>query len=193
MNLLKRFRFFLHYLNNPPWDTNQSPPELIRFITTHPPGNALDLGCGTGTNAIELARNGWQVTGIDFINKPLRLAAKKAKKAGIKVNFLQADVTRLQQIHQSFDFILDIGCYHSLDLPSRIRYQKNIKNLLTIGGTYLLYAFTTNNISGRGVSHNDITAFTGFLELTQVEYGSDRNRPSAWYTFYNQSKSRLLN
>lgn len=183
MNLLRKFRFFILYLKKPPWDTDQSPPELIQFINTHPPGNALDLGCGTGTNSIELARNGWQVTGIDFLNKPLKLAVKKAMKAGVKVNFLQADVTRLQQIHHRFDLILDIGCYHSLDFPSRIRYQKNIKNFLTAGGTYLLYAFTMNNMSDHGVSQNDITAFTDFLELNHVEYGSDRNRPSAWYNF----------
>ncbi|HZD55845.1 MAG TPA: class I SAM-dependent methyltransferase, partial [Anaerolineales bacterium] len=66
MKILRRIFFNLWYYREPPWDTGISPPELLAFIESHPAGQALDLGCGTGTNVITLARNGWQVTGVDF-------------------------------------------------------------------------------------------------------------------------------
>jgi len=66
MNLLRRINFNLWYFRRPPWDRGISPPELFDFISKHPAGRAIDLGCGTATNVITLAQNGWQVTGIDF-------------------------------------------------------------------------------------------------------------------------------
>ena len=65
-NLLRRLEFQYLYFHRPPWDTGMSPPELMEFIETHEPGRAIDIGCGTGTNVITLAKAGWQVTGVEF-------------------------------------------------------------------------------------------------------------------------------
>src|SRR5881296_1344749 len=48
----------------PPWDTGITPPEVERFVASHAPGRAIDLGCGTGTNAVYLARHGWSAVGV---------------------------------------------------------------------------------------------------------------------------------
>jgi methylase of polypeptide subunit release factors len=66
MKIFRKLFFNLWYFRDPPWDTGISPPELIDFINSNPPGKALDIGCGTGTNAIRLAKEGWRVTGVDF-------------------------------------------------------------------------------------------------------------------------------
>ena len=64
---MRRAFFSLWYLfSKPPWDTGIPAPELVRAIANRPPGRALDLGCGTGTNVRYLAEHGWQATGLDF-------------------------------------------------------------------------------------------------------------------------------
>jgi cyclopropane fatty-acyl-phospholipid synthase-like methyltransferase len=63
------FNFNRWYFGRPPWDTGVSPPELLAHLDVHAPGRALDIGCGTGTNAITMAQHGWQVTGMDFAVK----------------------------------------------------------------------------------------------------------------------------
>ena len=50
---MRRLLFSIWYwLRRPPWDTGVTPPELVRFVSAHSPGRALDLGCGTGTNVV---------------------------------------------------------------------------------------------------------------------------------------------
>ncbi|TFG49883.1 MAG: class I SAM-dependent methyltransferase, partial [Anaerolineales bacterium] len=87
--------FMLRYLlNDPPWDTGITPPEVYQFLEENSPGRALDLGCGTGTNVITLAEHGWQVTGIDYVPKAIRIARQKARRKGYQseVKFLVGDV-----------------------------------------------------------------------------------------------------
>src|SRR4030088_2327032 len=62
---MRRLWFGLWYWlpRRPPWDTGVTPPELERFMGSHPPGRALDLGCGTGTNVVYLTRHGWTAGG----------------------------------------------------------------------------------------------------------------------------------
>ena len=129
------FRFNRMYMQGKiPWDTGITPPELQVFVQTHPAGRALDLGCGTGTNAIFLAQQGWQVQGIDFAVKAITQAKRKAQQANVAVDFRIGDVTYLPNTGP-FDLILDIGCFHGLDDAKRLAYANNAKRLLTPDGT----------------------------------------------------------
>ncbi|MFJ8225479.1 class I SAM-dependent methyltransferase [Streptomyces griseus] len=80
----------------PPWDGGVTPPELVA-VTEGPgalkPGRALELGCGTGTNAVYLARHGWQVVAVDLVDRPVRQAREKADAAGADVSVLCGDAT----------------------------------------------------------------------------------------------------
>lgn len=183
--MLKRLFYTLSYLSDPPWDTGISPPELMAFIQSHEPGRALDLGCGTGTNAITLAKHGWQVTGVDFVWLAIRAAKRKARKASAEVDFRVGDVTRLEGISGPFDLVLDIGCFHSLPESRKAAYIRNLEHLLSDIGTFLMYGFIQNpGSSDTGISNHDLTRLTKFLRLVERNDGTDRGqRKSAWFTF----------
>jgi len=182
-------KFNLMYLRKPRWDTGISPPELLQFIEEHPPGRALDLGCGTGTNVLTLAKNGWSVTGIDFIPQAIAQAKQKAKEAGLKVDFRVGNVTNLVALKEQFDLILDLGCFHSLDSSSKRKYISSLETLLAPQGTYMLYAFFTNTSSqGPGVNQAEIEQIGNNLQLYRQEFGTDHGiRRSAWFWFRKAS------
>lgn len=183
--MLKRLFYTLSYFSDPPWDTGISPPELMAFILAHEPGRVLDLGCGTGTNSITLARHGWEVIGVDFIYMAIRSAKRKARKAGVDVDFRVGDVTRLEGISGPFDLILDIGCFHSLPESGKESYIHNLERLLSTNGTFLLYGFISpTDSSENGISTQDLAQLGNSLRLVDRTDGTDRGqRMSAWFTF----------
>lgn len=185
MNLLRRLFFNLWYYRNPPWDTGTSPPELMDFIESHPPGRALDLGCGTGTNAITLSQHGWKTTGIDFASHAIRIARDKAQNLGILVDFRVEDVTTLENVTGSFDLVLDMGCFHSLSPKEKAIYAKELVHLLTPGGTYLMYGFfKPPTETGPGLVETDLDLLSDTLKLINRQDGTERGlRPSAWFMY----------
>lgn len=181
---LHRLHFILQYLHRPPWDSGITPPELRAYIQTHPPGRALDLGCGTGTNVLTLAQNGWQVTGVDFIPKAIRAAKRKIKNANIQADLRVGDVTNLRGITGPFDLALDIGCFHGVDKKSA--YLDELDRLLAPGGHWLMYGFF-KPVSPRARPEPaeaalDMIHARGFSVLSRAD-GFDRDRPSAWFLF----------
>jgi SAM-dependent methyltransferase len=184
--MLRKIWFSLSYYLNPTWDTGVSPPELLNFIDTHQPGKALDIGCGTGTNVITLAKSGWQVTGVDYAPRAIRIARKKAHRNAVKARFLQDEVDHLDSISGSFDLILDMGCFHSLRQKERVKYIKNIDLLLSPAGTYLLYVFFKDQHKerGPGVTEDDIIRLSKTLKLFRRTDGTEHGlRSSAWFNF----------
>lgn len=185
MNYWRRLFFNFFYLGSPPWDTGITPPELEDYIQNHPPGRALDLGCGTGTNTITLAKHGWEVTGVDFVGRAIRTARRRASEAGLEVSFLVDDVTRLEQIIDSFDLVLDIGCFHSLTQKGKLKYLRNLPRLLKSSGNFLLYIFFKEDPSqNSGLMEDELEMLNETLLLVKRQNGTERGlRPSAWLTY----------
>jgi cyclopropane fatty-acyl-phospholipid synthase-like methyltransferase len=186
VSLISRLTFEMSYLlGAAPWDSGVSPPELLAFLDANPPGRALDIGCGTGTNALTMAERGWQVIGIDFSSRAIRAARKKARLAGLSPVFEQADVSRLGQITGPFDMALDIGCFHSLSLAQQSAYARALAGLLRPGGSFLLYGFrqTEPDLASTLLSEHTLASrFGDAFDLEAFVGGTDRNRPSAWAT-----------
>lgn len=189
--MIRRLFFELRYLRNRiPWDTGVSPPELLDFIEQNPPGRALDLGCGTGTNVITLAQHGWSVVGVDFSFLAIRRARKKAVNLSGDTCFIHGDVVQLQGIQGPFDLALDIGCFHSLTLSEKDQYIANVAQLLRTNGIYLLYAWIAagEEQSATLLKERDLRSrFEEHFHLKRVEHGHDRERTSAWFTFKRRS------
>ncbi len=186
MSLLSRIFFNVMYYSRPPWDTGISPPELLAYIQANPAGKAIDMGCGTGTNVITLAKNGWQVTGIDYTPRAIALARDKVQKAGVKADLRVGNVTRLSDISGPFDLVFDLGCFHSLNREERIAYIQNLPRLLAVNGAFLLYAFTTpHDRTGPGITPTDEKDLNDLFKLESRQDGDFLGRASAWFTFRN--------
>ena len=182
-----RWRFqWLYWRGQTPWDTQITPPEVMEFIAQAPPGRALDLGCGTGSNAITLARHGWQVTGVDFVPRAIRTARRKAAEAGLKIDFYTADVTDLSMLSGGYDYVLDIGCLFTLEEKERIRYASALGGLLRPQGWYMLYAWLPRSWKGGvwGISAEEVESLLQgeFREVRKMT-GEEKGHPSAWYWF----------
>lgn len=178
-------KVFFHYAysQKPPWDTGITPPELINFIEHHQAGKALDLGCGTGTNVVTLAKHGWHVTGVDYIPRAVRAAKRKIEDEGIAAEVHVDDVTQLSTITERYDLVYDIGCYHTLSPAGKRAYERNLSQLMKPGGSFLLYGFLSQPGQETAISEDDISRLSFSLTLVKREDGQDRERPSAWFEF----------
>ena len=181
----------MYRLGSTPWDSGVPPPELIEVIEGQrrlPPGRALDIGCGTGTTSVYMARNGWDVTGVDFVPRPIRAARAKAAAAGLPVAFLVGDVTRLHElpIKPGFDLLFDQGCFHSLPDAARAAYAREVSGMARPGATYLLYAFgrqpeARRRFFPKGITLDEVRNQFADFELVEARPGTDPFG-SHWYT-----------
>ena len=193
MNWLKYFFEFQYRFSKPRWDTQVTPPEVVETIEhgNLKTGRALDLGCGTGTNAIYLARAGFEVVGVDFSPQAIAVARNKARRENIAIDFHTGDVTRLDAlgVRDPFDFILDIGCFHSVEPARWQNYASEITRLTRPGALFMLYAFGPRRLLLRrlGATPEEVKqTFAENFALERIEQGTDRGREafsSAWYWF----------
>jgi ubiquinone/menaquinone biosynthesis C-methylase UbiE len=188
-NLFRRVLFQYWYFGQPPWDTCISPPELFEFIQNHKPGRAIDLGCGTGTNVITLAKAGWKVTGIDFAPRAIKIARGKLNQAGAEAELMIGDVTKLHGITGPFDFAFDLGCFHTIPQGGKPKYLKQLDRILAPDGFWLMYGFLKVEPlqAEPGLAEADIKRISSQMTLISRRDGTDDNgeRPSAWLLFQN--------
>jgi methyl halide transferase len=124
---------------NTPWDSGLASKELQRALSEHSiaPGRALELGCGTGTNAVFLAQQGFDVTAVDCSSLALEQAREKAVDAGVRVNWIEADVQNFGAGLQPFEFVFDRGCYHCCRRVDLLGYLQTLENVTAPGTRYL--------------------------------------------------------
>jgi cyclopropane fatty-acyl-phospholipid synthase-like methyltransferase len=192
--VLLNLDFELRYLlGDTPWDSGITPPELLAYMDQHPTGNALEFGCGTGTNAIALSLRGWRVDAVDVSWVALAKAWLKIRRSGAQVQLLHDDVTQVGQhhrLHPPYSLALDIGCFHALDKEGRQAYGSQLPALVEPGGGYLLYSFLKQGQSTRRNWPQEaeiLSLHQADFELVSLEHGTYGERPSAWFTFRRSS------
>jgi SAM-dependent methyltransferase len=136
----------MYRLGFKPWDTGVPPPELKNLIEgpeARRPGRALDLGCGTGTNAIYMAQHGWDVVGIDFVPRAVDMAHAKVEASDVKPRIILGDVTKLDQlgVGDGFSLAFDLGCLHSIPDSRRDAYAMGLTHVTVTGADFLVFGF----------------------------------------------------
>jgi 2-polyprenyl-3-methyl-5-hydroxy-6-metoxy-1,4-benzoquinol methylase len=139
------------YHGTPPWDIGRSQREFMCLEESGKiSGDVLDVGCGTGENALFLAGCGHNVWGVDSAPAAIEIARRKAKERGLAVTFLVQDTLNLQEIGRTFDTVIDSGLFHTLSDPERQLFVWNLSAVLKPGGTYFMLAFSELEPGGYG-------------------------------------------
>jgi len=118
---------------NTPWDS-QLPSRELRSVLEEfqlVPSNAIELGCGTGTNAIWMAEQGMRVVGVDCSSLALAQAREKVEQRAddLAIEWIEADVIDLKHSGALFELLFDRGCYHCCRRVDRDGYLHTLKNL----------------------------------------------------------------
>ena len=165
-----------------PWEDAAADPPFAEKISEmfdreeggrEPPyGRALDIGTGSGIWGIELVKRGWEVTGIDIVDKALVRGQERARDANIDMRFIQADVTALEQagIDDSFRLVLDTGTFHDFNDAQRKAMGRGITAVASPEATVLLLVWPKRRRPLiRGANRDEVEeAFPGWT-ITHVE------------------------
>lgn len=136
---MKRFWDERYRTGDLPWDTGKVEFHLKRIIREHKikPCKVLELGCGTGTNAIWLSKQGFKVTAIDISPIALEMAAKKIGRTKARIKLIEGDILKTK-IGSGFGFVFDRGMFHSLDYRrERMKLARSLSACLRKGGLWL--------------------------------------------------------
>ena len=123
-----------------PWDTGRPEPLLVEFVNSNAvtPGPTLEIGAGTGTNAIWMAEHGFDVLGVDVA--PLAIERARAKMDGraLRCRFAVSDILAAPPPGGPFQFVFDRGCFHVFnEADERQRFAAQVAAVLAPGGLWL--------------------------------------------------------
>jgi cyclopropane fatty-acyl-phospholipid synthase-like methyltransferase len=137
------------YAGQAPWDIGK-PQKPFIDVADRIAGSVLDAGCGTGDTALFLASRGNQVTGIDFLEEPIRRAKLKAAERALNVTFLVKDATTLNDWSERFDAVIDGGLFHVFSDEDRRNYVEGLATVLKRGGRLFLMCFSDEEPGTQG-------------------------------------------
>src|SRR5262245_16161316 len=171
-NVPDRATFENAYDGIAPWDIGkpQAPFVAVADRLTSP---VLDAGCGTGDAALFFAARGHRVTGIDFLDEPIRRAQAKAAERGLAVKFLVKDALTLGDWGERFATVIDSGLFHVFSDDDRRRYVGGLARVVGPGGRLFLLCFSDEEpgtVGPRRVSRRELYgAFADGWEVESVE------------------------
>ena len=165
-----------------PWEDAEGDPPFAEKISEmfdreerglEPPyGPALDLGTGSGIWAVQLAKRGWQVTGLDIVEKALRRARDRVKNVGLDVRLVHGDVTALREarVGSGFQLVLDTGTFHGLNSAQREAMGREVSAVAAPSATMLLLVWPKRRRPLiRGANRSEVEAAFPGWKVTDVE------------------------
>ena len=139
------------YHGTPPWDIGRPQQEIVCLEETGQiTGKVLDVGCGTGDNALFLAGCGHEVVGLDSVERAIEAAQRKAEERCLSAIFIRGEILSLREIGRTFDTVIDSGLFHTLSDTERILFVRNLHDVLVPGGSYFMLAFSDLEPEGYG-------------------------------------------
>ncbi|MCM4173066.1 class I SAM-dependent methyltransferase [Arenibacter sp. TNZ] len=172
---------FAYSIGFHPWEDAERHGPFVKKITemfereesgkTTPFGKALDIGCGNGVWGINLAKRGWDVTGVDIVDKALQRAQERIEKENVAVKLVKDDVTELHNIGKDFKLILDTGTFHGLTSEQKKAMGNAVNNIAGQDATILLLVWDPKwrgPLPG-GASRKEIEACFPDWTITHVE------------------------
>lgn len=166
-----------------PWEDAFDEPDFVETLSSlfareeqgrEPPyGRALDLGTGSGIWGVELARRGWQVTGIDLVDRALDRARNRVREAGVEMELVSGDVTRMREvgIGPGYRLVLDTGTFHGLSPEQREAMGREVDAIAGSDATVLLLVWTPRRRGPlpRGASRGEVEAAFPGWKITDIE------------------------
>ncbi len=175
-----------------PWDTGEPDRHLVAFWKSEKQRarRLLEVGCGTGTNCVWLARQGSEVLGLDVSAAAVERARERQAHSGVTARFKAADFLRDDLDEPPFDLVFDRGCFHVFDAAEdRIAFVRNVARLLGPSGRWLSLIGSTEGAprevgpprrSAREVV-DAIEPALRIVELRAVEFDArSPEAPAAW-------------
>lgn len=147
-----------------PWQIDRPQPEVLKLIEEGKfESPILDLGCGVGDNAIELARRGYRVVGMDVVPQALRLAREKSARLGLDQppEFIEGNALELAESGVEVETVLDCALFHVFEDVERSAYVRGMEAVLPQGGRLHILSFSeleTREPGPRRLTQESITA-----------------------------------
>lgn len=165
------------YKTTPPWDISRPQPAFVELVRAGElsKGLVLDIGCGTGENALFLAENGFSVVGVDLSNRAIAAAKEKAIVRRLKVDFRVGNALSLSFQASHFGNCIDSGLFHTFNDHDRLAFAREIARILRTNGRYFMLCFgdkePTNWGGPRRITKEEIEAT--FSPLFEIDYIRD--------------------
>lgn len=175
-----------------PWDTDAINGHLTAVLEERgiQPCAVLEIGCGTGTNAIWLAQQGFDVTAVDVSDEAIRMAGQKAAEAGVGCRFIAACAMNMEIEGDPFEFAYDCGCLHVYHTPwARSAVAATVARHLASDGLWLSVIGSADGAPREGgPARQTASAIVAavephfeILELKATRYGVGSDAaPEAW-------------
>ncbi|MCG8424378.1 MAG: class I SAM-dependent methyltransferase [Proteobacteria bacterium] len=170
----RREHFFELYNGQPPWEIHRPQEAFVRLCDARGVrGSVLDVGCGSGENALLFAARGHEVWAIDMVPKAIDMACAKAEQRGLEVTFRVADALALETLGRSFDTVIDSALFHVFSDSDRLLFVASLARVLASGGMYYMLCFSDEE-PGRGgprrISQDELRdAFRDGWEVCSIE------------------------
>ena len=175
-----RSTFESMYAAGAPWDVGR-PQQAFIDIADQIRGSVLDAGCGTGDIALFLAGRGNTVTGVDYLEEPIRRAKLKAVEQKLPVIFLVKDATTFKDWSERFDNAVDSGLFHVFCDEDRKKYVAGLATVLKPGGRLYLICFSDEESGTDGprrITKQELhEAFADGWEIESIEASRFETRP----------------